>query len=65
MQFEVDPMRCGGCARSVVSAIRSIDPEANIDVDLTMKRVVVGSGVNERAIAAGRGRAGYAARRSV
>jgi copper chaperone len=64
MQFEVDAMRCGGCARSIVSAIRSIDPQANIDVDLTMKRAVVGSGVNERAIAAGRGRAGYPPRRS-
>ena len=30
MQFHLDDMHCGGCARSVEAAIRALDPQAQI-----------------------------------
>lgn len=51
MQFQIDAMNCGGCARSVTKAIHSVDPQAKIDVNLTMKRVIVDSGADEDTIA--------------
>lgn len=33
MQFHLDNMTCGGCARTVTRAIQSLDPEASIVTD--------------------------------
>jgi copper chaperone len=44
MQFQIDNMACGGCARSVTKAIHSVDPQAKVDIDLNLKRVTVESG---------------------
>jgi copper chaperone len=33
MQFHIDNMTCGGCARSVTAAIRSLDPGATVRAD--------------------------------
>jgi copper chaperone len=64
MQFQIDAMHCGGCARGVTKAIHSVDLQAKIDVDLTMKRVTVVSDTDESAIAARLKVAGYPARPS-
>lgn len=52
MQFQIDAMMCGGCARSVTKAIQSVDPQARVDIDLEMKRVVVASDADAAKIAA-------------
>ena len=52
MQFQIDNMTCGGCARSVTKAIHSVDPQAKVDIDLTLKRVTVESGADQSAVAA-------------
>lgn len=50
MQFQIDNMGCGGCAKSVTKAIHSVDPRARIDIDLALKRVSVDSGADESAM---------------
>jgi copper chaperone len=30
MQFYLDDMTCGGCARAVTRAVQSVDPEAQV-----------------------------------
>lgn len=52
MQFQIDNMACGGCARSVTKAIHSVDPQAKVDIDLNLKRVTVESAADQSAIAA-------------
>ena len=63
MQFHIDNMACGGCARSVTSAIHSVDPEAKVDIDLNSKRITVESGAEQSAVAAGLEVAGFPPRR--
>jgi copper chaperone len=43
MQFHVENMTCGGCARSVTKAIQSVDPTARVETDPATRRVVVTS----------------------
>ncbi len=33
MQFQINNMNCGGCARSVTKAIQSVDPAADVKAD--------------------------------
>lgn len=41
MQFHIENMTCGGCARGVTSAIKAVDPEANITTDPATRTVNV------------------------
>ncbi len=34
MEFFIDNMTCGGCAKSVTKAIQSVDPFAKVEIDL-------------------------------
>lgn len=43
MEFNVNGMTCGGCVRTVTNAIRNVDPDASVEVDLASKRVSVRS----------------------
>jgi copper chaperone len=52
MQFQIDNMACGGCARSVTKAIHTVDPQAKVDIDLNLKRVIVESAADQSAVAA-------------
>ncbi len=64
MQFQIDNMTCGGCARSVTKAIHSVDPQAKVDIDLPQKRVNVVSAADESAVAAVLEDVGYPPRRA-
>jgi len=33
MQFHIEKMHCGGCARTVTKAIQSVDPDATIEAN--------------------------------
>lgn len=33
MQFHIEHMECGGCARGVIKAIQSVDPTAQVETD--------------------------------
>ena len=43
MQFHIENMTCGGCARSVTKAIQSIDPKAIVRTDPATRRVEIES----------------------
>lgn len=42
-QFTVDGMTCGHCERAVVHAVREVDTDAIVKVDLATKQVSVES----------------------
>lgn len=44
MQFHIENMECGACARSVTRAIHSVDPQATVEPDPPSRRVTVRSG---------------------
>lgn len=62
MQFQIDNMTCGGCARSVTKAIQSVDPQAKVEIDLPQKGVIVESGASQSAVAAVLEDAGFSPR---
>jgi copper chaperone len=43
MQFHMENMTCGGCARSVTRAIRSVDAGAQVAADPATRKVEVTS----------------------
>lgn len=58
-QFTVEGMTCGHCERAVVHAVRELDNDALIKVDLTSKQVNVESEQSRDAIAAAITEEGY------
>ncbi|HOL37187.1 MAG: heavy-metal-associated domain-containing protein [Proteobacteria bacterium] len=59
MQFHLDDMTCGGCARSVTKAIQTLDPEARIEADPPNRRVEVTTHVPREQVAAALRAAGF------
>lgn len=49
--FSVQGMTCGHCAGAVTQAVKSVDPQAEVKVDLASGRVEVQSGGDHAAIA--------------
>ncbi len=41
MQFHIETMTCGGCARGVTKAIQSVDATATVQADPPNRRVEV------------------------
>ena len=41
MQFHIETMTCGGCARGVTKTIQKIDPAADVQIDIDRKDVSV------------------------
>lgn len=33
MQYRIENMTCGGCARAITAAIRELDPNARVEAD--------------------------------
>ena len=49
--FQVQGMTCGHCAGAVTQAVRSVDPQAQVKVDLASGKVDVQSEQDRAAIA--------------
>ena len=49
--FQVQGMSCGHCANAVTQAVKSIDPQAEVKVDLASGKVDVQSQRDHEAIA--------------
>ncbi|MBS3980334.1 MAG: heavy-metal-associated domain-containing protein, partial [Rhodobacteraceae bacterium] len=64
MQFQIDDMACGGCARSVTRAIHSVDPQTRVEVDLQLRRVTVESAADAATVAAVLAALGFPPRRA-
>ncbi|MCX4194195.1 heavy-metal-associated domain-containing protein [Methylobacterium oryzae] len=41
VRLKVEKMGCGGCAKSVTSAVQAIEPDARVEVDLGAKLVTI------------------------
>lgn len=59
MQFHVEDMTCGGCARAVTAAIRALDPDARVSADPPTRRVEVESSRPEPEVRAALAAAGF------
>jgi copper chaperone len=62
VHFKVANMSCGGCARAVTAALRGVDPQAEISVDLGRREVAVESAVGMEGLAGALREAGFEGR---
>ncbi|CUW44399.1 heavy-metal-associated domain protein [Brucella vulpis] len=61
MKFSIPKMKCGGCAEAVTAALRKLDAEAPVVVDLANKEVAYGGTVAPEAVLSALAAAGYPA----
>ncbi|MGC4028667.1 MAG: heavy-metal-associated domain-containing protein [Steroidobacteraceae bacterium] len=61
MQFRIENMTCGGCARGVTRAIQSVDPQASVDADPPNRRIEVQSTASPEQLRAALANAGFPA----
>ena len=50
LTFRVDDMNCGGCARSITTAVQAVDATAQVQVDLARKHVRIQSVAGEEGL---------------
>jgi len=43
IELTISGMNCGGCASSVTRVVKTVDADATVDIDLSVKRVRIGS----------------------
>jgi len=60
IQFNIPQMSCGHCARAVTEAVKEVDPQAKVDVDLAAKKVSVESQAERQKLVHALAEAGYA-----
>ena len=59
MQFHIENMTCGGCARGVTKAIQLLDPKAEVIADPPSRQVQVKSSASQEQIEAALREAGF------
>ena len=59
IQFNIPQMSCGHCVRAVTEAVKEVDPQARVDVDLAARKVSVESQAERQKIVAALTEAGY------
>lgn len=59
IEFKVDAMTCGHCVSAVTEAVKAVDPQARVDVDLAGKTVKIESKQDRVRIAQALTDAGY------
>lgn len=62
LEFDVEAMSCSHCVAAVTEAVRSVDPRAEVQVDLGSKKVSVDSAHPRQQIATALTEAGYSPR---
>jgi copper chaperone len=58
-RFQVMGMSCEHCVRTVTQAVKDVDPNAAVDIDLARREVAVESSADADRIATAIGQAGY------
>ncbi len=58
--FDVEGMSCNHCAKAVTKALQKLDPQAQVQVDLPAKKVLVESAQARQALAKAIADEGYA-----
>jgi len=61
MQFHIENMTCGGCARSVTKAIEGVDAKAKVNADPVTKKVTIESALPASTFSRALDDAGYPA----
>ena len=59
MDITVPGMSCGPCARAVTNAVQSVDPSAEVAIDLETKRVSIETAAAADQVKAAIEQAGY------
>jgi copper chaperone CopZ len=52
LTFEVQDMSCGHCASSITKAVKDLDPQATVNIDLASKKVMIEGKADARAVEA-------------
>jgi copper chaperone len=52
MEFNIPAMSCGHCVGVITQTVKSLDPAAQVNVDLASKKVVVESSQDRQIVAA-------------
>lgn len=60
IEFKVQGMTCGGCARGVTNALHGVDADALVNVDLPSKTVSVNSTADAQLLKQAIEKAGFA-----
>jgi len=60
IEFNIEAMSCNHCVKAVTEAVKAVDPQATVEVDLATKRVRVESQAPSSKLAAALDEAGYA-----
>ena len=60
IQFNIPQMTCGHCVKAVTEAVKEVDPQAVVQVDLASKQVSVESKAGREKIVESLSEAGYA-----
>lgn len=50
MDFRIENMTCGGCARSVTKAIQSVDPSAKVETNPAARSVKIETTATQAAL---------------
>ena len=61
MQFHVEEMMCGGCAKSVTKAITDLDKNATVETDPQSRTVKVETSASQAAVQKALAEAGFPA----
>jgi len=59
IEFEVKNMSCGHCVGMVTQAVKLVDPDAKVEVDLGGKKVKIESDKNRASLSEALAAAGY------
>ncbi|MDO5102862.1 MAG: heavy-metal-associated domain-containing protein [Lautropia sp.] len=59
IQFQIPDMSCKHCERAVTEAVKQVDPNASLTVDLDNRQVTIGSSTEAAAFAKALSEAGY------
>ena len=59
MEFEVPAISCGHCVKAITETVKSLDPGAQISVDLASKKVTLETSRDRQTVAAALTEAGY------
>lgn len=59
IELALPGMTCGGCARGVTAAIKSVDPSAEVVIDVAARKVQITTNVGTEAVKNAVRNAGY------
>ena len=59
LKLHIPNMNCGGCARGVTAAIRSVDAEARVEPDLLARTIMVETKLPEATVRQALAEAGF------